>query len=282
MFIFSKNHEKSDNKSRKVLQIHPITCQVIKVWDSAKEAANVLNFDYSTIWRCCDNTSIKHAYGFIWRFENDFIDKNTGFIKSFKFNNNFYCNPLDLYMGYLGNYIKPCFILLPEEIFKNIEGYNGVYQISNLGRLISLQYAPYIFELKDTIGNHGYYYNTLYDKNHKGIKHLKHRLVAEAFIPNPLNLPIINHKNEIKTNNYVENLEWCDAKYNTTYGSKAEVIAALEKAVLQIDPVTNEIIREFKSMAEAERLFNFNHGQISIVCNGKRNTAYGFKWKFKE
>lgn len=114
-----------------------------------------------------------------------------------------------------------------KEIWKDIKGYEGIYQVSNLGSVRSLERKimhgdgkPYTVKekmLKPAITSHGY------QSVHFSIDNLAkifkvHRLVAEAFIENPNNLPSINHKDEIKTNNAVENLEWCTVQYNNTYG----------------------------------------------------------------
>lgn len=113
------------------------------------------------------------------------------------------------------------------EIWKDIKGYEGLYQISNYGNVKSLERViednkgSYIKKekiLTPTINNRGYYHIGLRN-NSKTKYYYVHRLVAEAFIPNPNNYPIINHKDEDKTNNKVDNLEWCTPKYNANYGT---------------------------------------------------------------
>ena len=117
-----------------------------------------------------------------------------------------------------------------QEIWKEIEGYEGLYEVSNLGRVRSLDreqfqignggsYFKRIYKgriLKFKIDYHGYYRVHL-SVNGERKHYLVHRLVAEAFIPNPNNLPCVNHKDEDKTNNSVDNLEWCDVAYNNAY-----------------------------------------------------------------
>lgn len=126
-----------------------------------------------------------------------------------------------------------------EEFWKDIKGYEGFYQVSNLGRVKSL--AKYqkgnggsIFWRKETIlkpANSGRgYLMVVLIKNKKRKSYILHRLVADAFIPNPYNLPQVNHKDENKTNNVVSNLEWCDNKYNSNYGTRNIRIIQTRKA----------------------------------------------------
>lgn len=108
-----------------------------------------------------------------------------------------------------------------QEIWKDIEGYEGRYQISNYGRIRGLRFrgkartVPKI--LSQPINCNGYHIITIRDKNNKRKTFIVHRLVAKAFIPNPNNFPVINHKDENKLNNHVQNLEWCTVSYNTKY-----------------------------------------------------------------
>lgn len=107
------------------------------------------------------------------------------------------------------------------EIWKDIPGYENRYQASNLGRIKSLNYHRENREMimKQTIGKSGYKRLMLYD----GIKRKSYRvnrIIAITFIPNPLNLPHVNHKDENKYNNCVSNLEWCTARYNSNYGTR--------------------------------------------------------------
>ena len=113
-----------------------------------------------------------------------------------------------------------------------------------------------------------------------GRKTLVHRFVAECFLPNPENLPCINHKDENKTNNCVENLEWCTHKYNLNYGTRNERIGETNsKKVLQYT-LDGKFVKEWQSLREIERVLGFSHGNISNCCNGKQKSAYGFVWSY--
>lgn len=104
------------------------------------------------------------------------------------------------------------------EIWKDIEGYEGLYQVSNYGDVLSLYNN---ITLRQRRNYKNYLFVKLY-KNSVSKQFAVHRLVAQAFIPNPNNLPQVNHKNEIKDDNRPVNLEWCDAKYNINYGTARE------------------------------------------------------------
>lgn len=188
---------------------------------------------------------------------------------------------------------------LPNEIWRNIpiEDLSDKYAVSNKNRIKSLRRIcicgnpPHeriveerIMKLK--LDKDGYQIVCL--RNNGKAYYLKvHRLVAMAFIPNPLNLPMINHKDENKQNNIPENLEWCDAKYNTNYGTNRERAKrfgkdhANSKPILQIDPNTNEVIREWESIRQVERELGYSHGNIWFACNFNK-VRYNSKWKYKE
>ena len=106
------------------------------------------------------------------------------------------------------------------EEWKDIKGYEGKYQISNLGRVKNIQtnhICKCALQKKTLTRQGGYHQITLWKSKHNGKTHLVHRLVAQHFIPNPDNLPQVNHIDHDKTNNCVDNLEWCDAKYNSNH-----------------------------------------------------------------
>lgn len=131
------------------------------------------------------------------------------------------------------------------------------------------------------IGNgvKGYKQVCLTKDNKKSTKKI-HRLVAMAFIPNPDNLPCVNHKDENKANNNVDNLEWCSFEYNTKYGTRAERCG---KPINQYS-LNGELLATFHTSKEAERQTGIYHSHILNCCHNKPhyNTAAGFKWKFGE
>ena len=189
---------------------------------------------------------------------------------------------------------------LNNEVQKDIHGYEGLYQVSNLGRVKSLDRIVTRKDgrkqlhrgklIKSYCNNKGYYIIRLC----KGckMKHmLMHRLVAQAFIPNPDNLPEVNHIDEKPSNNRVTNLEWCTRDYNMNYGTiKERKSKALlggkspnAKAVIMFDKQGNKL-KEFDSVSNAERYLGkpYIHTHISDCCRGDRKSAYGYIWKYKE
>lgn len=167
-----------------------------------------------------------------------------------------------------------------KEIWKDKKDYEGHYQVSNCGRVKSLNYHRMGFEkiLKTYVDKDGYLTVML---NNPRKTFLVHRLVAEAFLPNPDNLPQVNHKDENKQNNNVENLEWCTVKYNNEYnnGQKRRAIKHL-KPILQYT-LDGEFVREWESAIQAEREGGFSSGNICSVLKGKRKTHKGFIFKYK-
>ena len=174
-----------------------------------------------------------------------------------------------------------------KEIYKNL-GFLGYpnYEVSNLGNVRSLNYrnTGKIQLLKAVNNGSGYLQVNLW-KNGKMKHYSVHRLVAEAFIPNPDNLPEINHKDENKENNCVNNLEFCDRKYNTNYGTRNGRIAEkmtngkLSKSVRQYD-LQGNFIQEFPSTHEVKRKFGYAQQNISATCSGRLRQAYGYRWSY--
>ncbi len=171
---------------------------------------------------------------------------------------------------------------MKKEIWKDIVGYEGLYQVSNLGRVKSLyNYKRNGTNILTPRLKKGYYTVGL-RKNGKRNWRGVHRLIAQAFIPNPNNYPCVNHKDENKLNNVLENLEWCTIKYNNCYGTRIErVTEKTGKKVLQFD-LKGNYIREYKSLEEAARMNNIKSiGNISVCCQGKYKQAGGYIWKYK-
>lgn len=170
------------------------------------------------------------------------------------------------------------------------------YEISDEGRVRSLPhstphmnngtYSEHKFRGKQLSlhSNKGYYYVILHKE---GVKYTKrvHRLVAETFIPNPDNLPVVNHKDENPLNNTVENLEWCTVQYNNNYGTARE--RQKEKSInhpKKSKPVgqytlDGELVKVWPSTKEAGRN-GFNDTCISLCSRGKLNTHKGYRWQY--
>lgn len=188
--------------------------------------------------------------------------------------NEFRNNNKNAYVASVRNkWINEMFSNLTEisnEEWKDIEKYEEYYQISNYGRVKSKRRNRLLTIRKDGSGySMVCLCNGITQKNYK-----IHKLVANAFIPNPNNYKEINHIDEDKSNNKASNLEWCNRSYNVSY--------SIGKPIYQINKDTNEIINEFKTIAEVEKILNINHRHISDCCLGKRNSCHGYKWKFKE
>jgi hypothetical protein len=161
------------------------------------------------------------------------------------------------------------------EIWHDIEGYEN-YQVSNMGRVKSLNYnhtgKEKIMKAKK---DKGYFRVQLY-KDGKPKFYSVHRLVATSFLPNPNNLSQVNHIDEDKSNNIVDNLEWCSAKYNSNYGTRIQRI--VEKNNKQVLCVETGVV--YTSTMQVEREIGFLQCNISKACCGKYKTAYGFHWRY--
>lgn len=164
-------------------------------------------------------------------------------------------------------------------VWKEIIGYENKYLISNYGDVKSVNYNNTKIEhnLTKSLSKKGYETVALYNNGKR--KYFKvHRLVAEAFIPNPTNKLQVNHIDENKQNNSVNNLEWCDAKYNNNYGKRLD---KCKKAINQYD-LNNNLINSYDSILDASKSLKVRAGNICECCKNKRLTAYGYKWQYKE
>lgn len=164
------------------------------------------------------------------------------------------------------------------EKWKPIEGYEGLYEVSSYGKVKNKNgkiLKPY--------SSKGYMYYKLV-KNKKRVGILAHRLVAEAFLPNPQNLPCVNHKDEVRDNNCIDNLEWCSYSYNNSYGTcmsrRCETLkntSPLRKPIICIETGVM-----YQSISEAYRCTSIHFQNISKVLHGKREKAGGYHWKYIE
>ena len=179
-----------------------------------------------------------------------------------------------------------------EEIWKDIKGCNGIYQVSSEGRIKSLErdivdsigrkYHKKEQILKPVLNTCGYLQVHLYDNKWERKSLKVNRLVTEAFISNPENKSQVNHKDEDKTNNCVDNLEWMTAKENCNFGTRNERVAkAQSKSVAQYTK-DGELIKVWSSTNEAGRQLSISQSNISRVAQGKRKTCCGFVWKYVE
>ena len=178
------------------------------------------------------------------------------------------------------------------EEWKDIKGYEGLYMVSNEGRVKSVERKVWnsgkqcYKTIKERIlkpGNNGEGYlivNLCKEGNQKF--YTVHRLVAQSFLPNPDNLPQINHVDENKKNNCVDNLEWCTNKYNINHGTRTDRMAKTRsKPVLGIS-LDGKSYLYFNSTRDAERLGGFNQGAISDCCRGERKSHHGYTWEYVE
>lgn len=176
-----------------------------------------------------------------------------------------------------------------KEIWKDVVGYEGFYQVSNLGRvksvdrLINGRYAGHKTKAKGqllkTFTNKTGYVRVALNINHKVNKFAVHRLVAQAFIPNPDNKPQVNHKDEVRDHNNADNLEWVTAKENSKYGTRPEKISQLKsKPVISVSE--GGLMRWFKSATDAASVLNVQNKNITKVLHGTRKQTGGYKFHF--
>lgn len=188
--------------------------------------------------------------------------------------------------------------MMNKEEWKAIKGYENIYEVSSLGNVRSLdrkilqknngvlkEFNYKGKKLKKVINTNGYYVVHL-SKNQKN-KHVNiHRIVAETFIPNPNKYRVVNHKDENKLNNCVDNLEWCTYLYNTRYGTGIErrIKSAIKNNKLGVPinqyDLDGKFIKKFPSSKEIQRQYGFNHSNITKCCRGVYKTMYGYIWRY--
>ena len=183
---------------------------------------------------------------------------------------------------------------MQEEIWRPILGYEGLYEVSNLGRVRSLhghcRKRGHILSpgKKYTKTRSRCDLKVSLSRNGKQLNRLVSRLVAQAFLPNPLSLPQVNHKDENPTNNRADNLEWCTGLYNVRYGTgitrgieakNRNNSKGAEKPVAQISK-EGKVICKYKSAHEAARRIGGQFTHICKCCRGELRTHRGFKWAY--
>ena len=177
-----------------------------------------------------------------------------------------------------------------KEEWRDIKGYEGKYQVSNLGRVYSFHKKDVLKTLKHPKG----YLMIRLSKNGKGKTFRIHILVAIHFIPNPNNYSQVNHRDENKSNNCVSNLEWCTAEYNNSYGTRTQRISESMKGkhkgsknynARKVQCITTG--KEFNCIKEAAEYYSIDNGTISKCCKGKYKSAgkhpetgEKLKWKY--
>lgn len=182
-----------------------------------------------------------------------------------------------------------------EEIWKDIVGYEGLYQASNLGNIKSITHIRKNGKnenrlcttkgkmLKPGIDSNGYMLVVL-SKKGKTKSYRVHRLIALTFIKNNAKCKCINHKDENKLNNQVDNLEWCTHRYNNNYGTKGKRISQKNSIKVNQYDLKGNFIKQWNSMTEAEKKLNIKRAATNICacCKNKVKSAYGYKWEYGE
>lgn len=179
------------------------------------------------------------------------------------------------------------------EVWRPVKGYEGIYEVSDLARVRSLDH--YV-EYNTKAGNHfkrffkgkilvpkkdqkDQYLFVALSVNRKIKAARIHRLVAEAFIPNPDNLPCINHKDENKQNNLPSNLEWCTVLYNNRYGTTRERLSRLHSRRIEQLTLDGQHIAYFDSARQASKMLGIHESHIRCVVRGEQKTAHGYRWR---
>lgn len=220
-----------------------------------------------------------------------------------------YCSLLVRYARTISEHLGHFFVFMEQEIWKDVVGYEGLYQVSNTGKIKSLSriirrkngHIQRVSEkfLKQGVSNYGYPYVVL-SKSCVFGKKLVHRLVAEAFIPNPLNKPFIDHINTIKTDCNIDNLRWVTAKENannpitkvrnninshTKEVNRKRVLTHIlhntKTSAKRVKKYTKEgsFVEEYESIAEASRKTGISENCIRVATQKAGRTAGGYVWK---
>ena len=164
---------------------------------------------------------------------------------------------------------------MEKEIWKSVKEYEGLYWVSNYGRVKSKRKI-----LKPTLGE---YLKVGLSKNGVQKTLTIHRLVAQAFVENKNNYNFVNHKDENKLNNFYSNLEWCDNKYNLNYGIRNEKVSKNQSKykIIQKDKNGN-LLKVWGNIWDLRKYTTYNHHNIRKCCQGKYKYAYGYIWEYVE
>ena len=165
--------------------------------------------------------------------------------------------------------------ILGNEIWRDIPGFEGLYQISNLGQVKSIRYKR--FKILKQITKKGYKYARVYKDGKQHYLRI-HRIVAMVFIDNPKNYPIINHIDENKGNNCVDNLEWCTVRYNNNYGSGSKKRA--EKRSIPVACFRSGKMVKIYPSVKSTREDDFKPGAVSKVCRGQMYSHHGCEFRY--
>ena len=165
-----------------------------------------------------------------------------------------------------------------KEIWKDIKDYEGLYQVSNLGRVKRITTGRVLKPLKHANG----YLMVKLSKNSIVYTKTVHRLVAEAFIPNPEHKSEINHIDENKTNNNVSNLEWMTRKENINHGTRTERMSKTQSIPIIATSIKTGECKEFYGARECARQLGLTHGNITSVLKGRYKQTGGYTFKYKE
>ena len=187
--------------------------------------------------------------------------------------------------SHLPSNVGDCFIVMEQEIWDIIDASSGRYEVSNYGRIRRAKTKRILKESE----TRGYKYASMWFGN-KRVRKAVHVMVAKAFVANPNNLPQVNHKDEDPSNNRADNLEWCTASYNSSYGTRNErmlVTRKMNNRITRERPVLRiygEEIKEYKSIMEASRDTGVDFSNIAKCCreNCYNRTAGGYKWEYAD
>lgn len=163
---------------------------------------------------------------------------------------------------------------MTEEVWKDVTDYQGLYKVSNLGKIKGRK-------LLKPFDNTKGYMSVFLSKNGKEKRFYVHRVVATAFVPNPENKPQINHKNGVRNDNRSENLEWCSRSENEQH--KYKFLGFIQKRALPVVQISNKkIIAVYPSIRHAARATKCGTKEIARCCRGMYKQVKGFQWEFEK